>query len=76
MFLTRVVVFFLNCTTRLLLLCSQSKYLSSYCKRDDINFDIVNFPFLDGNVPRRPSYDVYIYLNLFALPEYLRMLLN
>ena len=24
------------------------------------NFDIVNFPFLDGNVPRRPSYGVYI----------------
>ena len=23
-------------------------------------FDIVNFPFLDGDVPRRPSYGVYI----------------
>ena len=31
-----------------------------YDKRDDFNFDIVNFPFLDGNVPRRPSYGVYI----------------
>ena len=29
-------------------------------KRDDLNFDIVNFPFLDGDVPRRPSYGVYI----------------
>ena len=29
-----------------------------YDKRDD--FDIVNFPFLDGDVPRRPSYGVYI----------------
>ena len=29
-----------------------------YDKRDD--FDIVNFPFLDGEVPRRPSYGVYI----------------
>ena len=27
-------------------------------KRDDIDFDIVNFPFLDGDVPR--SYGVYI----------------
>ena len=27
-------------------------------KRDD--FNIVNFPFLGGNVPRRPSYGVYI----------------
>ena len=24
-----------------------------YDKRDDFDFDIVNFPFLDGNVPRR-----------------------
>ena len=29
-------------------------------KRDDFYFDIVNFPFLDGDVPRRPSYGVYI----------------
>ena len=27
-----------------------------YDKRDDFDFDIVNFPFLDGNVPRSPSY--------------------
>ena len=45
-------------------------------KRDDVNFDIVNFPFLDGDVPRRPSYGVYIYLNLFTLPEHRRMLLT
>ena len=31
-----------------------------YDKRDDFDFYIVNFPFLDGNVPRRPSYGVYI----------------
>ena len=31
-----------------------------YDKRDDFDFDIVNFPFLDGDVPQRPSYDVYI----------------
>ena len=29
-----------------------------YYKRDD--FDIVNFPFLDGDVPRSASYGVYI----------------
>ena len=45
-------------------------------KRDDFNFDIVNFPFLDGDVPQSPSYGVYIYLNLFALPKHLRMLLT
>ena len=26
-----------------------------YDKRDDVNFDIVNFPFLDGDIPQRPS---------------------
>ena len=29
-------------------------------KRDDFNFEIVNFPFLDGDVPRSPSNGVYI----------------
>ena len=29
-------------------------------KRDDFDFDIVNFPFLDGDVPRTTSYGVYI----------------
>ena len=31
-----------------------------YDKRDDFDFDVVNFPFLDGDVPRRTSYGVYI----------------
>ena len=33
-----------------------------YDKRDDFDFDIVtcNFPFLDGDVPRRLSYGIYI----------------
>ena len=31
-----------------------------YDKRDDFVFDIVNFPFLDGDVHRRTSYGVYI----------------
>ena len=34
-----------------------------YDKRDDFDFDIVNFPFLDGDVPRRASYGVYIYIS-------------
>ena len=29
-------------------------------KLDDFDFDIVNFPFLDGDVPRSTSYGVYI----------------
>ena len=46
-------------------LCISNAFVSSkiYDKRDDFDFDIVNFPFLDvplGDVPRRPSYGVYI----------------
>ena len=37
-----------------------------YDKRDDVDFDIVNFPFLDGDVPRRTSYGVYISQIRFA----------
>ena len=31
-----------------------------YDKRDDFDFDIVNFPFRDGVFPRSASYGVYI----------------
>ena len=45
-----------------------------YDKRDDFDFDIVNFPFLDGDVPRSASYAVYIsQLNLL---EFLVMLMT
>ena len=33
-----------------------------YDKRDDFDFDIVNFPFVDGDVPRSAPYGVYISL--------------
>ena len=36
-----------------------------YDKRDDFDFDIVTFPFLDGDVPRA-SYDVYISRYIFS----------
>ena len=29
-------------------------------KRDNFDFEIVNFPFLDGDVPRSTSHGVYI----------------
>ena len=35
-------------------------YTKIYDKRDDFDFEIVNFPFLDGDVPRSTSYGVYI----------------
>ena len=31
-----------------------------YDKGDDFDFEIVNFPFLDGEFPRSTSYGVYI----------------
>ena len=31
-----------------------------YDKRKDFNFDIVNFPFLCGNVPKKQSYGVFV----------------
>ena len=31
-----------------------------YDKRGDFNFELVNFPFLDGYVPRPSSYGIYI----------------
>ena len=31
----------------------------NFDKGDDFDFDIVNFPFLDGDIPRTLSYGVY-----------------
>ena len=31
-----------------------------YDKRDDFDFPIVHFPFLDGDIPLAPSYGIYI----------------
>ena len=44
-------------------------------KLDDFNFEIVNFPFVDGDVPHSPSYGVCI-CNLFFLQEYVLMLMT
>ena len=38
------------------MVCQDQKY----DKRDYFDYDIVNFPFLDGDVPRSTSYDGYI----------------
>ena len=40
-----------------------------YILRDDFDFEIVNFPFLDGDVPRSKSSGDFIILNLFVLLE-------
>ena len=46
-----------------------------YDKRDDFDFDIVNFPFLDSDVPRSTSYGVYI-SKLIRFARYLVMLVT
>ena len=47
-----------------------------YDKRDDFNFEIVKFSFLDGDVPRPSSHGVYIFLSLFVLQECVLMLMT
>ena len=45
-----------------------------YDKRDDFDFEIMNFPFLDGDVPRSTSYIMESKsLNSFVLLEHLAM---
>ena len=34
-------------------------FLPNYDKRDDFDFEIVNFPFLEGDLPHSTSYGVY-----------------
>ena len=53
---TGALLFYLN-------LCISNDTVSTklYDKRGDFDFDIVNFPFLNGDVPRCTSYGIYIY---------------
>ena len=46
-------------------------------KRDDFDFEIVNFPIFDSDVPHSTSYGVYIsnIISLLGLLEHLVMLL-
>ena len=46
-----------------------------YNKQDDFNFGIVNFPFLDGDVPRSLPM-VYIFISLFVFLECVLMLMT
>ena len=48
---------------------------NNYDKRDDLNFEPINFPFLDEDVPR-PLPIVCIFCSLFILQEYALMLLT
>ena len=47
-----------------------------YDKRDDFDFEIVNFPFLDGDEPRSTSYGVYISLLVHLATFYTSTLCN
>ena len=39
---------------------TEALFLEFYDKRDDFDFEIVNFPFLDGDVPRSTSWSLYL----------------
>ena len=40
---------------------SSGKFVTDvFDKRDNFNFHIVNFPFLDSNIPLKPAYGIYI----------------
>ena len=49
--------------------------VKNYDKRDNFDFEIVNFPFLDGDVPRSTSYGVYISY-FICLLDHIAMLLT
>ena len=48
----------------------------SYDNLDDFDFEIVNFPLLDGDVSRSPSQGGFLSLNSFVLLEHLANLLT
>ena len=50
-------------------------YSKFFNKRDNFNFGIVNFPFLDGDIPHSSSYGVF-FLSLFVLQECFLMLMT
>ena len=60
-----------------LYLCISNGTVSTkiYDKRDDFDFDIVNFPFQDGDSPGVP-HTGYTYLNLLDSPELLQTLMT
>ena len=35
-------------------------YFNLYDKRDDYDFDVISFPFLNGNIPKGQSYGIFI----------------
>ena len=49
-----------TCITQKDLKDVSESYVKIYDKRDDFNFNIVNYPFLCGNNPQSPFYGVYV----------------
>ena len=39
---------------------TSNQFITKVYKREDFNFDIVNFPHLDSNIPNTPAYGVFI----------------
>ena len=47
-------------------------YVMLYDKRNDYSFEVINYPFLDGNIPKNQSYGV----NSLDLLELIVILIN
>ena len=56
-----------------LCISNRTVFTKIYDKGDDFDFDMVNFPFLDGDVPGVPHMG-YTYLNLLDSPGLLQIL--
>ena len=41
-------------------ICQGNFITEVFDKRDNFNFDIVNYPYMCSNIPTKPTYDVYI----------------
>ena len=42
-------------------------FVNLYDKRNDYNFDVINYPFLDGNIPKGQSYGIFISQSVLIL---------
>ena len=42
-------------------------FIKLYDKRNDFDFDVINFPFLDGNIPKGQSYGIFIIVSWLGM---------
>ena len=63
-----MIILYIQCKIRIYMsyldisisICGGKYVTEVYDKRDNFNFDIVNFPYMCSNIPAKPTYGVYI----------------